>query len=207
MKKIILSGFLCLTFTASAQKEYFSIIGKTFVEEHIVPDHTTTSPLGGGTYIRVKEIPKRGWLADAEGYFRIDSLRRGKYHLTFSYIGLEPVDTALFIDNDVDLKITLSNLSISTPQLSLILPEKEICEVLKRTFWTKYGIRGSFYTKESLQDKSQRMTAIGYFHEVRKNQIIFDYLDTKYGYSWRYEAPKGIIGLDETLDTYEIFTR
>ena len=66
MKKIILSGFLCLTFTASAQKEYFSIIGKTFVEEHIVPDHTTTSPLGGGTYIRVKEIPKRGWLADAE---------------------------------------------------------------------------------------------------------------------------------------------
>ena len=112
MKKIILSGFLCLTFTASAQKEYFSIIGKTFVEEHIVPDHTTTSPLGGGTYIRVKEIPKRGWLADAEGYFRIDSLRRGKYHLTFSYIGLEPVDTALFIDNDVDLKITLSNLSI-----------------------------------------------------------------------------------------------
>ena len=139
MKKIILSGFLCLTFTASAQKEYFSIIGKTFVEEHIVPDHTTTSPLGGGTYIRVKEIPKRGWLADAEGYFRIDSLRRGKYHLTFSYIGLEPVDTALFIDNDVDLKITLSNLSISTPQLSLILPEKEICEVLKRTFWTKYG--------------------------------------------------------------------
>ena len=51
------------------------------------------------------------------------------------------------------------------------------------------------------------MTAIGYFHEVRKNRIIFDYLDTKYGYSWRYEAPKGIIGLDETLDTYEIFTR
>ena len=89
----------------------------------------------------------------------------------------------------------------------MILPEKEICEVLKRTFWTKYGIRGSFYTKESLQDKSQRMTALGYFHEVRKNRIIFDYLDTKYGYSWRYEAPKGIIGLDETLDTYEIFTR
>ena len=150
---------------------------------------------------------RRGWLADAEGYFRIDSLQRGKYHLTFSYIGLEPVDTTLFIDNDVDLKITLSNLSISTPQLSLILPEKEICEVLKRAFWTKYGIRGSFYTKESLQDKSQRMTALGYFHEVRKNQIIFDYLDTKFGYSWRYEAPKGIIGLDETLDTYEIFTR
>ena len=164
-------------------------------------------PLGGGTYIQVKEIPTRGWLADAEGYFRIDSLRRGKYHLTFSYIGLEPVDTALFIDNDVDLKVTLSNLCISTPQLSLILPEKEICEVLKRTFWTKYGIRGSFYTKESLQNKSQRMTTMGYFHEVRKNQIIFDYLDTKYGYSWRFEAPKGIMGLDKTLDAYEVFTK
>ena len=62
MKKIILSGFLCLTFTASAQKEYFSIIGKTFVEEHIVPDHTTTSPLGGGTYIRVKKYQNEaGW--------------------------------------------------------------------------------------------------------------------------------------------------
>ena len=50
MKKIILSGFLCLSLTVSAQKEYFSIIGKTFVEEHIVPDHITTSPLGGGKY-------------------------------------------------------------------------------------------------------------------------------------------------------------
>lgn len=182
----------------SAQKNHFSIIGKTFVEECIVPDNMATSPLGG-TYIQVKEKPKHGWLTDTGGYFKIDSLQKGEYHLAFSYIGLERVDTVIFIDSDTELKIVLSDRSISIPRLSLILSRKEENDILKDNFWNKYELRASWYTEESLQDKSQKITTLDYFHEVRKNQVVFDYLDRKYGYSWRFEAPKGIIGLDETL--------
>ena len=100
----------------------------------------------------------------------------------------------------------MSDLSIQIPQLSLILSKEEESNVLKDNFWDKYGLKASWYTKESLQDKSQRITILDYFHKVKRNQIIFDYLDKKYGYSWRFEAPKGIIGLNERLDTCEIFT-
>ena len=32
------------------------------------------------------------------------------------------------------------------------------------------------------------------------NQVVFDYLDMKFGNSWRKVAPKGIFGLDKSLD-------
>lgn len=34
------------------------------------------------------------------------------------------------------------------------------------------------------------------------NQVVFDYLDKKFGTSWRKEAPKGIFGLDKSLDEF-----
>lgn len=185
----------------------FSIIGRTFIEEYIVPNQVTKSPLSAGTCIQIEEIPKRSWVADKEGYFKIDSLQKGKYHLTFSCVGLEHVDTVIFVNDNIDLKIILSDFSIHTPRLSLILSKKEENNILKDNFWDKYGLTVSWYTKESLQDKSQRLTILSYSHIVKRNQIVFDYLDKKYGYSWRFEAPKGIIGLDEKLDTYGIFTK
>lgn len=204
IKPYLLVGW-CLFFAldAFAQKTYFSVTGKAFIEEYIVPDRITTSSLGG-TYIQIKELPKRGWWADTEGYFKIDSLQEGKYHLAFSYIGLECVDTVIFMADNVDLKITLSDHSIHAPRLSLILSKGEENNILKDKFWTTYGLTAAWYTKESLHNRSQRMTILNYFHKVRRNQIVFDYLDKRYGYGWRFEAPKGIIGLDETLDTYEI---
>lgn len=203
MIKVVLLSFLYFPICVFAQKHSFSITGRTFVEEYIVPNQTTKSPLSA-TYIQIKGMPKRGWLADTEGYFKIDSLRKGKYHLTFSCVGLERVDTVILINGNIDLKITLSDLNIHTPQLSLIFSKEEENKVLKDNFWDKYGLKASWYTKESLRDKSQRITILDYFHSVKRNQIIFNYLDKKYGYSWRFEAPKGIIGLDETLDTYEL---
>ena len=149
-------------------------------------------------------MPERSWLADTEGYIKIDSLQKEKYHLTFCCIGLERVDTVILINGNIDLKIILSDLSIHTPQLNLILSKEEENKVLKDNFWDKYELKASWYTKESLQDKSQRITIFGYFHKIKRNQINFDYLDKKDGYSWRFEAPKWIIGLDETLGTYEL---
>ena len=79
-------------------------------------------------------MPERGWLADTEGYFKIDSLRKGKYHLTFSCIGLERVDTVILINGNIDLKIILSDLSIHTPQLSLILSKRRRKQSSERQF-------------------------------------------------------------------------
>ncbi len=54
MKKIILLGFLYLPICIFAQKNYFSITGRTFLEEYIVPNQTTKSPLSAGAYIQIK---------------------------------------------------------------------------------------------------------------------------------------------------------
>jgi hypothetical protein len=60
MKKIILLGFLYFPLSGFAQKDYFFITGRTFIEEYIVPNQTTKSPLSAGTYIQIKEMPERG---------------------------------------------------------------------------------------------------------------------------------------------------
>lgn len=108
-------------------------------------------------------------MADKEGYFKIGSLQKGKYHLTFSCIGLEPVDTVILVNDNIDLKIILSDFSIHTPRLSLILSKKEESNILKDNFWNKYGLTASWYTKESLQDKSQRITILSYSHILKRN--------------------------------------
>ena len=55
MKKIILLGFLYLPICIFAQKNYFSITGRTFLEEYIVPNQTTKSPLSAVLIFKLKE--------------------------------------------------------------------------------------------------------------------------------------------------------
>lgn len=200
MRKIILLlCFMCVFISVFAQKQYFSIVGRTFGKEYIVPVHTTTYSLPY-TYIQTEEIPQQGWLSDMNGYFKIDSLQKGKYHLTFSYVGFGCIDTTIVLnDNIQNLKIELSNFSISTPELNLIFSEEEEKKILQSAFWEKYKLRAAWNTKENIQNKVQRITLLSYYNYLRRNQIVFDFLDRKYGYSWRFEAPKGIIGLEETL--------
>lgn len=203
---ILLLFFICPIISVYAQKQYFSITGKTLGKEYIAPSHANTSFLPR-TYIQIKEMPEQGWLSDIGGYFQIDSIQSGKYHFKFSYVGFESIDTTIVINRDIqNLQITLSDFSISTPQLRLILSKGEEEEVLQSSFWDKYKLRAAWHTKESLQNKVQRLSISGYCANLIRNQLVFDYLDKEYGYNWRFEAPEGIIGLDETLDSCEIFT-
>lgn len=208
MKSIVLLFFfLCPVISGYGQKQYFSIAGKTLGKEYIVPEQATTYFLPG-TYIQVKEMPEKRWLSDAAGYFKIDSLPSGKYHFEFSYIGFESIDTAIAVNRDIqNLQITLSDFGVSTLQLYLILPEAEECRVIQNSFWDKYGLRAAWYTKESLRNKVQRISLSGYCADLIRNRLVFDYLDKKYGYNWRFEAPEGIIGLDETLDSCKLFVK
>lgn len=188
----------------SAQSQYFSIIGKVYGEERIVSDTIMTNPLRG-TYIQIKEFPNRGWLSDMGGYFKIDSLRSEEYHLKFSYIGLEYYDTVVFVKPNIQplqilLSINKNEDHLFSPMLTLILSKGEENQVIQNPFWNKFSLRMSYYTKESLKEEIQRLDASGFSYNWTKNQKIFEYLDKRYGYGWRFQAPKGIIGLDETLN-------
>lgn len=192
---------------------FFSLSGRTYGEEIIIPDTVETCALGG-TYIQIEEFPNRGWIADREGYFKIDSLPSGEYHLSFSYIGLEASDTIVQVTPGLQpLRILLSlptpEIQAVAPLLNVILSQKDEKQISRHPFWNKYGLRMAFYTQENLQKGIQRLDATGYSYHLTRNQRIFDYLDQKYGYNWRFDAPKGIIGLDETLNlplSFDILT-
>lgn len=183
---------------------FFSLSGRTYGEEIIIPGTVETCALGG-TYIQIEEFPDRGWITDREGYFKIDSLPSGEYHVSFSYIGLETSDTLVQLTPGLQpLRVILSlpahEIQAISPLLNVILSEKDEKQISRHPFWNKYGLRMASYTQENLQKGIQRRDAAGYSYHLTRNQRIFDYLDQKYGYNWRFDAPKGIIGLDETLN-------
>ena len=75
-----------------------------------------------------------------------------------------------------------------------------------KSFFAKYNIRSEVYNFKSLKANHQRLTLSVYSSELLQNLKIFDYLDSKYGYQWRFEAPKGVIGLDEELGVERLFS-
>lgn len=195
--------FLFITISAFAQNKYFSLIGKVYGEDCILPDKVNTIPLSHA-YMQIKELPQKGWLTDIAGYFKIDSLEAGAYHLSVSFVGLEPYDTTLLVNGHltpvcIKLSCYKQEQKVS-PMLHLIIPKNKEREILKHPFWDKYGLRVSWSTQENLQKGNRQMNVSEYSYKLNRNQQIFEYLDRTSGYSWRFEAPPGIIGLDEKLD-------
>lgn len=205
MKKgiICIISFLFMTMPIWAQNQNYSIIGKVYGENCIISDSVEVTPLSHA-YIQIKEFPKQGWITDVAGYFKIDSLPPKEYHLTFSFVGLEACDTTVIVNKDVKpltIKLPLYEQPENVaPMMILIVSGDDDAEINKSPFWDKYGLRTGRYTKEGLRKGGQEISIVGYSYMVAKNQKIFEYMDKKFGYNWRFEAPKGIIGLDETLD-------
>ncbi len=201
---IFIMLFLSIMISAFAQNKYFSLIGKVYGEDCILPDKVNTIPLSHA-YIQIKELPQKGWLTDIAGYFKIDSLEPGTYHLNVSFVGLEPYDTTLLVNahlNPICIKLPCyEQEQKASPMLHLIVPENNEREILKRSFWDKYGLRISWSTQENLQKGAQQMSVSEYSYKLNCNQQVFEYLDRTFGYNWRFEAPPGIIGLDEKLDS------
>lgn len=175
-----------------------------------------------GSNLSIAGKPFQGWLTDSTGCFRIKGLEAGTYHLKAEYVGLAPCDTVITLPsqhNDT-LRMVLplwydyiskyncspelseENILKGHPKLRLVIPEGQEPKIRTHFFWKKYGVGyDAFYLlkKDGTLDcylgvPNHLLTAY--------NQVVFDYLDKKFGTSWRKEAPKGIFGLDKSLDEF-----
>ena len=166
--------------------------------------------------------PFQGWLTDSTGCFRIKGLEAGTYHLKAEYVGLAPCDTVITLPSqhndtlrmvlplwydyiskyDCSPELSEENILKGHPKLRLVIPEGQEPKIRTHFFWKKYGVGyDAFYLlkKDGTLDcylgvPNHLLTAY--------NQVVFDYLDKKFGTSWRKEAPKGIFGLDKSLDEF-----
>jgi len=224
MRKLLGLLLVCLTVISlkiQAQDKDFpiSLHGKVYGEDirKVPPYDVITTPLPQA-YIQIKELPKRGWLTDSTGYFKIDDLKSKKYHINFSFIGLTSHDTIVIPRNEADSlhiilpllykhikkyyfssELSRKNIKRGFPNLVMIIAKNQEQQIYENPFWTKYGVTYTYYTKELVQDGKQLLGAPNYIISDH-NEEVFNYLDKNFGTAWRKEAPKGIFGLDKTLD-------
>lgn len=227
MKKLFISTLLLIAFDLlhAQNSEYFSIVGKVYGEEvrQVPPYDIITKPLINA-YISFKELPKQGWLTDSTGCFRIENLKNETFHLKASYIGLNSCDTIITSYNEKEtLCLSLSlwydyigehqyspelsrkNIKEGNPNLVIVIPEdKGKKKISDNPFFQKYGVHYVGYLEEN--GRLTSYLAVPNCILASYNQEVFDYLDSKYGKNWRHEAPKGIFGLDKTLDEPRDYT-
>ncbi len=201
----------------------YMIVGRVYGESvRQRPPYDVEHVMMIGSNLSIAGKPFQGWLTDSTGCFRIKGLEAGTYHLKAEYVGLAPCDTVITLPsqhNDT-LRMVLplwydyiskyncspelseENILKGHPKLRLVIPEGQEPKIRTHFFWKKYGVGyDAFYLlkKDGTLDcylgvPNHLLTAY--------NQVVFDYLDKKFGTSWRKEAPKGIFGLDKSLDEF-----
>lgn len=198
-------SFFCLL--AAGQEKTFLISGKVSGN-----DWYTVSPLIHA-YIQIKEEPKTGFLTDSSGYFKIDGLKSGKYHLTVSFVGFESYETVIRLKNkSIDsLRIVLP-LYYDPKEVSARRARKEIkrghphlyaCteeekHTAFKTFNDKYKVGFTIYNRKAIRNKQQHLNAPPEAL-IRYNRETFEYLDKAFGKSWYRETPPGIFGLENPI--------
>lgn len=113
-----------------------------------------------------------------------------------------PLEYDHILKYDCSSELSRENILKGHPKLRLVIPEEQEQKIRTHFFWKKYGVSyDAFYPlkKDGTLDcylgvPNHLLTAY--------NLVVFDYLDKKFGTSWRKEAPKGIFGLDKSLDEF-----
>ncbi len=201
----------------------YTIVGRVYGEfARQRPPYDVVHDVLVGSNLSMVEQPFQGWLTDSTGCFRIKGLEAGTYHLKAEYVGLAPCDTVVTLPSqhndtlrmvlplwydyilkyDCSPELSKENILKGHPKLRLVIPEGQEQKIRTHFFWKKYGVSyDAFYPlkKDGTLDcylgvPNHLLTAY--------NQVVFDYLDKKFGTSWRKEAPKGIFGLDKSLDEF-----
>lgn len=199
---LIAAIIICMTAQAQQTRGCTSLYGRVIGLMPVTPCDTLAIPLSHAS-ITTDTGRGHGTLTDEAGYFMLDSLRPGKHHLIFSYVGMETLDTTVILhrQGDYQLFVRMNADASSDPQpplLTMLVPRDKMQMTIDSRFWKQYGLRCGIYINESLADDSQRLTPTGFAYAIMSNFIIFDYLDRTFGCRWRADAPHGIIGLDAT---------
>ena len=201
----------------------YMIVGRVYGESvRQRPPYDVEHVVMVGSNLSMAGKPFQGWLTDSTGCFRIKGLEAGTYHLKAEYVGLAPCDTVITLPSqhndtlrmvlplwydyiskyDCSPELSEENILKGHPKLRLVIPEGQEQKIRTHFFWKKYGVGyDAFYLlkKDGTLDcylgvPNHLLTAY--------NQVVFDYLDKKFGTSWRKEVPKGIFGLDKSLDEF-----
>lgn len=199
----------------------YTIVGRVYGEVvRQMPPYNIEHIVLVGSNLSITELPLQGWLTDSVGRFRINGLEAGTYHLKAEYVGLEPCDTVVtlplqhndtlhlvlplwyeyILKYDCSPELSIENLRKGCPKLRLVIQEGQEQNIRTHPFWKKYGV--DYDSSYPLKKDGTLRCYLGVPNHILTayNQVVFDYLDEKFGPVWRNEAPEGIFGLDKSLD-------
>lgn len=201
----------------------YTIVGRVYGESvRQRPPYDVVHDVLVGSNLSIAEQPFQGWLTDSTGCFRIKGLETGTYHLKAEYVGLAPCDTVITLPSqhndtlrmvlplwydyilkyDCSPELSKENILKGHPKLRLVIPEKHEQKIRTHFFWKKYGVGYDVFYPLKKDGTLDCYLGVPNHLLTAYNQVVFDYLDNKFGTSWRKEAPKGIFGLDNSLDEF-----
>lgn len=201
----------------------YTIVGRGYGESvRQRPPYDVVHAVLVGSNLSMVEQPFQGWLTDSTGCFRIKGLEAGTYHLKAEYVGLAPCDTVITLPSqhndtlrmvlplwydyilkyDCSLELSKENILKGHPKLRLVIPEEQEQKIRTHFFWKKYGVSYDVFYPLKKDGTLDCYLGVPNHLLTTYNQVVFDYLDKKFGTSWRKEAPKGIFGLDKSLDEF-----
>lgn len=201
----------------------YTIVGRVygeFVRQR--PPYDVVHDVLVGSNLSMVEQPFQGWLTDSTGCFRIKGLEAGTYHLKAEYVGLAPCDTVITLPSqhndtlrmvlplwydyilkyDCSPELSKENILKGHPKLRRVIPEEQEQKIRTHFFWKKYGVSYDVFYPLKKDGTLDCYLGVPNHLLTAYNQVVFDYLDKKFGTSWRKEAPKGIFGLDKSLDEF-----
>ena len=201
----------------------YTIVGRVYGESvRQRPPYDVVHAVLVGSNLSMVEQPFQGWLTDSTGCFRIKGLEAGTYHLKAEYVGLNPCDTVITLPSqhndtlrmvlplwydyilkyDCSPELSKENSLKGPPKLRLVIPEEQEQKIRTHFFWKKYGVSYDVFYPLKKDGTLDCYLGVPNHLLTAYNQVVFDYLDKKFGTSWRKEAPKGIFGLDKSLDEF-----
>lgn len=198
----------------------YTLIGKVYGEEvRQIPPYDVVKIPAEGAYLTITKEPFQGCLADSTGTFRIEYLDKGEHHLKVQFIGLTTCDTLINVpiqDDTLQLRLSLpydyieeyvcspalsrEYIDKGKPNLKLVIPIGKEEGISKHPFWKKYGV--TYYSFFPLKEDGKLECYLSTPNHLLTayNEIVFRYLDKKFGKGWRKEVPPGIFGLDQSLN-------
>ncbi|MDM8254410.1 carboxypeptidase regulatory-like domain-containing protein [Phocaeicola barnesiae] len=201
----------------------YTIVGRVYGESvRQRPPYDVVHAVLVGSNLSMAGQPFQGWLTDSTGCFRIKGLEAGTYHLKAEYVGLDPCDTVITLPSqhndtlrmvlplwydyilkyDCSPELSKENILKGHPKLRLVIPEEQEQKIRTHFFWKKYGVSYDVFYPLKKDGTLDCYLGVPNHLLTTYNQVVFDYLDKKFGTSWRKEAPKGIFGLDKSLDEF-----
>ncbi len=137
-------------------------------------------------------------ISDSLGKFNFDNLKSGKYNLKVMGLGYQNVDTLISLENksiqdinllliadcEVNKEIAEQDIRKKKPKLLLVGSIAPVIYPDQNKFEKKYKIE--YYDFGCVSPANECI--------LQYNERIFEYMDEKYGKSWRKEVRKDVIG-------------